>query len=169
MRIECVIFKNLKWSLKYRQEHNNLFIHINIQDSLPFTVVLSVVIPGVLSDTGIICFAVGNLKLKLCNKTSKAKKERPWNHTSEFDSAWARQSTPGSSPLMTFIVPHLGFVTRDLGVGVSSDCMIELSPSYTRMENSVKSSPIPKAQLQLASLQPIYWPFTKWLSPERYI
>ena len=79
---------------KYRQEHNNLFIHINIQDSLPFTVVLSVVIPGVLSDTGIICFAVGNLKLKLCNKTSKAKKERPWNHTSEFDSAWARQSTP---------------------------------------------------------------------------
>ena len=117
---------------KYRQEHNNLFIHINIQDSLPFTVVLSVVIPGVLSDTGIICFAVGNLKLVLCNKTSKAKKERPWNHTSEFDSAWARQSTPAGGWLVAaddLCLSHFGFVTRDLGVGVSSDCMIE--PSLT--------------------------------------
>ena len=28
------------------------------------------------------------------------KKERPWNHTSEFDSAWASQSTPAGEWLV---------------------------------------------------------------------
>ena len=50
----------------------------------------------------------------------------------EFDSAWTRQSTSAGGWLVAaddLYPATLGFVTRDLGVGVSSGCMIEPSPT----------------------------------------
>lgn len=153
---------------KYRQEHNTLSFKIHCLIHLSVSVVLSVVIPG-----KTICYQMNHLfcckknnyisLLNQCYVTKlRRKKKNGLGITLQnltvhgYVNVHGHQPVDGSSPLMTFALPQLGFVTRDLGVGVSSDCMMEPSPTQTRMADSVvKSSSIPNAQHKTASLQPI--------------